>query len=86
MSLATNDKVILNETKNFLSIHFEMKYIGEIAFVLDKKIRRDKTIDVFLVSQRTHIEKYEMENCSLVSSPISKGDNLSLKDCPQNDL
>jgi inosine/xanthosine triphosphate pyrophosphatase family protein len=36
--LASNDKNMLHETKNFLSSHFDMKDLGEASYVLSIEI------------------------------------------------
>ena len=40
--LATNDKGLLHEVKQFISKNFDMKDMGEAPYVIDIKIHRDK--------------------------------------------
>jgi hypothetical protein len=76
--LASNDVSLLQETKRFLSSHFEMKDLGEARFVLGIEIHRDRTKGVLGLSQKTYIEKvlkkYGMHKCSASPAPIVKGD------------
>ena len=41
--LAVNDMILLLETKSFLSKNFEMKDLGDVVFVIDIQIQRDRT-------------------------------------------
>ena len=42
------------------------------------------------LSQKAYIDKvldrYDMKNCSLGDTPVTKGDKLSLLQCPKNEL
>ena len=40
--LATNDKGLLHEVKQFLSKNFDIKDMGEASYVIGIKIHRDK--------------------------------------------
>ena len=84
--LATNDLSLLHETKDFLSSHFDMKDMGEATYVLGIEIRHDRTKGVHWSLLKSYIlkvlKRYEMDNYSPSSTPIVKGDKLSLKNCP----
>ena len=41
--LATNDKGLLHEVKQFLSKNFDMKAMGKASYVIGMKIHRDRT-------------------------------------------
>ncbi|RVW67823.1 Retrovirus-related Pol polyprotein from transposon TNT 1-94 [Vitis vinifera] len=88
--LATNDKGLLHEVKQFLSKNFDMKDMGEAFYVIDIKIHRDKFKGILGLSQETYInkvlERFRMKNCSPSVSPIVKGDRFNLNQCPKNDL
>ena len=88
--LATNDKGLLHEVKQFLSKNFDMKDMGETSYVIGIKIHRDIFQGTLGLSQETYInkvlERFRMKNCSPSVSPIVKGDRFNLDQCPKNDL
>lgn len=88
--LATNDLGMMFETKKFLSTQFEMKDMGEAAYVIGIEIFRDRTREILGLSQNGYIERilesFGMQNCSPQDAPIQKGDKFSLMQCPQNEL
>ncbi|KAL0320291.1 UNVERIFIED_CONTAM: Retrovirus-related Pol polyprotein from transposon TNT 1-94 [Sesamum radiatum] len=55
--LATNDKGMLCEVKQFLSKKFEMKDMGEASYVIGIKIYRDRSRCILGLSQETYINK-----------------------------
>jgi Reverse transcriptase (RNA-dependent DNA polymerase) len=88
--LATNDKGLLYEVKQFLSKNFDMKDMGEASYVIGIKIHRDRTQCILGLSQETYInkvlERFRMKDCSPSIAPIVKGDKFNLKQCPKNNL
>ncbi|RVW98226.1 Retrovirus-related Pol polyprotein from transposon TNT 1-94 [Vitis vinifera] len=88
--LATNDKGLLREVKQFLSKNFDMKDMGEASYVIGIKIHRDRFQGILGMSQETYInkvlERFLMKDCSPSVSPIVKGDRFNLNQCPKNDL
>ena len=88
--LATNDKGLLYEVKQFLSKSFDIKDIGEASYVIGIKIYRDRPRGILGLSQETYInkvlERFYMKDCSPSVTPIVKGDRFSLNQCPRNDL
>ncbi|KAJ9692948.1 hypothetical protein PVL29_011870 [Vitis rotundifolia] len=88
--LATNDKGLLHEVKQFLSKKFDMKDMGEASYVIGIKIHRDRFQGILGLSQETYInkvlERFQMKDCSPSVSPIVKGDRFNLNQCPKNDL
>ncbi|RVW61091.1 Retrovirus-related Pol polyprotein from transposon TNT 1-94 [Vitis vinifera] len=88
--LATNDKGLLHEVKQFLSKNFDMKDMGEASYVIGIKIHRDRFKGILGLSQETYInkvlERFRMKNCSPSVSPIVKGDRFNLNQCPKKDL
>ena len=88
--LATNDKGLLHEVKQFLSKNFDMKDMGEASYVIGIKIHRDRFRGILGLSQETYInkvlERFRMKDCSPSVSPIVKGDRFNLNQCPKNDL
>ncbi|KAL6349316.1 hypothetical protein AAG906_033972 [Vitis piasezkii] len=69
--LATNDKGLLHEVKQFLSKNFDIKDMGEASYetYINKVLKR-----------------FRMKDCSPSVSPIVKGDRFHLNQCPKNDL
>ena len=49
--LATNDKSLLYEVKQFLSKSFDMKDMGDASYVIDIKIQRDRVRRILSLSQ-----------------------------------
>ncbi|RVX00432.1 Retrovirus-related Pol polyprotein from transposon TNT 1-94 [Vitis vinifera] len=88
--LATNDKGLLHEVKQFLSKNFDMKDMGETSYVIGIKIHRDRFQGILGLSQETYINKvlkrFRMKNCSPSVSSIVKGDRFNLNQCLKNNL
>ena len=88
--LATNDLNLLHDTKKFLSNNFEMKDLGNASYVLGIQIYRDRSKDILGLSQKGYIEKllqrYGMQDCKPLDTPVAKGDKLILNQCPKNAL
>jgi hypothetical protein len=88
--LATNDKGMLYEVKQFLSRNFDMKDMGEASYVIGIKIHRDRNRGILGLSQEAYInkvlERFNMKNCSPSVAPIVKGDKFELSQCPQNNF
>jgi inosine/xanthosine triphosphate pyrophosphatase family protein len=55
--LATNDKGLLHEVKQFLSKNFDIKDMGEASYVIGIKIHRDRFQGILGLSQKTCISK-----------------------------
>ena len=88
--LATNDKGLLYQVKQFLSKNFDMKDMGEASYVIGIKIHRDRSRNILGLSQETYInkvlERFRMKDCSPSVAPIVKGDRFNLNQCPKNDI
>jgi Reverse transcriptase (RNA-dependent DNA polymerase) len=86
--LASNDKNMMYETKKFLFNYFDMKDLGEASYVLGLKIHRDQNKGILELSQQAYINKilkrYGMKNCKPGNTPVAKGDEFSLDQCPKN--
>ncbi|KAI4380254.1 hypothetical protein MLD38_006467 [Melastoma candidum] len=67
--LASNDLALLHETKEMLSSSFDMKDLGEAAYVLGIEICRNRSRNVLGLSQRSYIDKvlerFAMLSCKL---------------------
>lgn len=54
--MATKDIRMQVETKRFLKENFEMKRLGEEAFVLWIEIHRDRALEILGLSQNSYID------------------------------
>ncbi|KAL4333668.1 hypothetical protein GQ457_07G003260 [Hibiscus cannabinus] len=88
--LATNDRGMLHEVKQFLSKNFDMKDMGDASYVIGIKIHRDRHKGILGLSQETYInkvlERFRMKDCSPSVAPIMKGDKFNLNQCPKNEF
>ena len=88
--LATNDRDLMHEVKQFLFDHFDMKDMGVASYVIGIKIFKDKHNGILGMSQETYInrvlERFRMKDCSPSVAPIVKGDKYNLNQCPKNDF
>ena len=88
--LATNDKGLLHEVKQFLSRNFDMKDMGEASYIIGIKIHRDRSRCILGLSQEAYIDKvlerFRMKDCSPSVAPIVKRDRFNFNQCPKNDL
>ena len=53
--LATNDKGLLYEVKQFLSKNFDMKDMGEASYVIGIKIHGERSRGILGLSQETYM-------------------------------
>ena len=88
--LATNDKGLLYDVKQFFYKNFDMKDMGEASYVIGIKMYRERSRGILGLSQETYInkvlERFNMKNCSPSVAPILKGDRFDLNQCPKNDF
>ena len=72
----------MNEVKQFLSKHFDMKDMGDVSYVIGIKIFRDIHNGILGLSQETYInrvlERFRMKDCSPSVAPIVKEDIFKL--------
>ena len=65
--LATNDKGLLYEVKQFLSKNFDLKDMGETSYVIGIKIHKERSRGILGLSQKTYInkilERFNMKDC-----------------------
>ena len=77
----------VNIIKNWLPYNFEMKDMGEAAYILGVKILRNCSKRLLSLSQETYInkvlERFCMHDCKPMDTPIIKGEGLSHKLCPK---
>ena len=90
IQLATNDKGMIYEVKQFLSNKFDIKDMGETSYVIGIRIHRERSGGILGLSQETYInkvlERFNMKNCSSSVAPILKGNICNLNQCPKNDF
>ena len=88
--LASSDKNLLYETKEFLSSNFDMKDLGDVSYVLGIEIHRDRSKGALGLSQKAYVEKvhkrYNMHKCSGTAAPVVKGDKFGQFQNPRNQL
>ena len=64
--------------------------LGEASYVIGIEIIRDRSRGLLGLSQKGYIdrvlERFNMQCCSVSDAPIVKGDKLSERQCPKNDL
>jgi hypothetical protein len=64
-----------------------MKDMDEVAYILGVKIERDHSKKMLALSQEHYIikvlEKFRMQDCKSIDTPIAKGKGLSLRMCPK---
>ena len=74
--LASSCVKLLNETKQVLNTHFDMKDLGDAFFVLGIQIHRNRSKGILGLSQRGYTEKvlkrFNMHSCSSCATPIQK--------------
>ena len=80
--LATSDVGTLYKVKQFISMNFDKKDMGEASYVIDIKIHRKRSRSILGLSQKTYIDKvlerFQMKSCLPSPSPIVKGDRFKL--------
>ena len=59
-----------------------MKDLGDVSFMIDIQIQRDRIRGILDLSQNAYIDKmldrYDIKNCSSGGIPVTKRDKLSL--------
>ena len=82
-----NGKEYILEIKGWLSSKFEMKDIGEVAYILGVKITRDRSKKLVSFSQEQYIkkilERFKMQGCKLIDTPMEKCETFSQRLCPK---
>src|SRR3954463_9606368 len=85
--MAFNNKKLVSETKVWLSSQFDMKDMGEVAYVLRVKILRDRSRRTLGLSQETYLkkvlERFKMDKAKPIDTPVMKNHGLSRNDCPK---
>ena len=85
--LAGTSLKAIKTIKDWLSLNFEMKDMGEAEYILGVKIKRDRSKRMLSMSQKTYIakilERFNMRDCKPMDTPVVKGHHLSTDMCPR---
>ena len=85
--IAGSNMEFVHTVKSWLSSNFEMKDMGEAAYILGVKISRDRSKRSLSHPQETYInkvlERFRMQDCKSIDTPIAKGEGLSHRLCPR---
>jgi hypothetical protein len=85
--IAGNNKEMIETTKRWLSLNFEMKNMGEANYVLSVKVIRDRTKKLLGLIQESYIKKilehYHMQDSKSIDIYIDKSLSLSCDMCPK---
>ena len=85
--IARNGKEYILEIKGWLSSKFEMKDMGEAAYILGVMISRDRSKKLVSLSQEQYIKKileqFRMQDCKPIDTFMAKGETLSRRLCPK---
>jgi hypothetical protein len=64
-----------------------MKDMSEATYILRVKIKRGRSKKMLALSQEHYIrkvlEKFRMQDCKSIDTPIAKGEGFSLRICPK---
>jgi len=86
MPIASRDKSLIHKLKTQLSNEFDMKELRATKKILGMEISRDRQVGKLFLSQQKYIERvldrFNMNNCKLVSTPLAAHLKLSSKLCP----
>ncbi|KAE9603853.1 putative RNA-directed DNA polymerase [Lupinus albus] len=86
MLIVSRDKSLIRKLKTQLNNEFEMKELGAAKKILGMEIHRDRQADKLFLSQQKYIEKvlerFSMNDCKPVSTPLSAHFKLSSDLCP----
>ena len=83
--LTSNNIDMLHESKRILSHNFDMKDLGEAAYVIGIEIYRDRAKGILGLSQRAYLDRvltrYNMQHCSPSVALVIKGDVFGSFQC-----
>lgn len=83
--LTENESEIMSKAKLWLSENFEMKDMGEAAYILGIKISRDSKLKMLYLSQEKYIDyilaRFRMKDFRPADTPITKGANMIRNNC-----
>lgn len=89
LTLASKSQAAIDQTIDELSKHFKLRNLGPTTFLLGIAISRDRPKRTIFLSQRQYIidmlERYQLDKCNSVLTPMEHGLRLSKQQAPQND-
>jgi len=89
MLIASKDKSFTSKLKSQLSEKFEMKDLGAAKKILGMEIQMDRKAGKLYLSQGRYLEKildkFKMDNCKAVFTPLAAHFRLSTECCPQTE-
>ena len=88
ITLSCPDPVLIDRAVEELSKHFKLRDLGPTKFLLGVEISQDRANHSISLSQRQYIidmlERYGMQDCNPVTTPLIPGSKLSKSMGPQN--
>lgn len=85
MLIGKNHLHDINELKIMLGNEIYMKELGAAKNILDMKIHMDKRVIKLWLSQKSYVEnvldKFDMNNSKVLSTPLANHFKLSLDQC-----
>ncbi|KAH9724313.1 hypothetical protein KPL70_007440 [Citrus sinensis] len=87
--IACKEVKFFNELKQQLSNTFEMKDLGAVKKILRVQLKRDRKNGILSLTQHKYIkkvlEKFNMDICKPVQTPLPSHFRLSCQQCPNSD-
>ncbi|THH07313.1 hypothetical protein EW145_g3454 [Phellinidium pouzarii] len=88
MTIAAKSKDQYLFVKEELEKHFKLHDLGPTSFLLGVRVERDRSKRLLSLSQRQYIidilERFEMSNCTTVTTPLPDGHRLSKAMAPKD--
>ena len=88
LTFASKDTALIDKAVEDLSKVFKLRDLGETRFLLGIEITRDRKKRTISLSQHQYVvdllERYGMQDCNPVGTPLPPGIKLSKKMAPQN--
>ncbi|KAH9657209.1 hypothetical protein KPL70_022963 [Citrus sinensis] len=89
MLIACKEMEFINELKQQLSNIFEMKDLGPAKKILGVQLKRDRKNGILSLTQHKYfrkvLEKFNMDKCKPVQTPLPFHFRLSYQQCPNSD-
>lgn len=86
--IVCNNAELLLKTKNHLATRFEMKDLGEIHYILDMQVTRNRENCIISLNQQKYLEnilqRFGMKDCKTLATPLDSNSKLSSDMSPQN--
>jgi Reverse transcriptase (RNA-dependent DNA polymerase) len=86
MTIVGNSKQAIRKLKDGLSQHVKIKDLGDLSWMLEIEVTRDRLARTVSFLQRSYIvkilERFNLQNASLLSTPLNPHHKLTLAQCP----